>query len=183
MGSARILDLGCGNGYVASVVAALGHEVTGLDIDAKAIYIAVASHPMVRFVVGSVDDDQLPARVGKGYDCVIALEVIEHLFNPRQLFAQSVRLLRPDGCLILSTPYHGYLKNLALSVLGRWDRHFTVDWDGGHIKFFSRKTLMAMAMAGGFVVEHWFGVGRVPGIWKSMMVVARRADEDIGYRQ
>ena len=42
---------------------------------------------------------------------------------------------------MLSTPYHGYLKNLALAVSGRMDRHFTALHVGGHIKFFSIETL------------------------------------------
>ncbi len=179
----RILDLGCGNGYIASVVADLGHKVTGEDIDAKAIAVAEASHPRVKFVLASVEDDDLQARVGDGFDCVVSLEVIEHLSSPRRLFEQSRRLLQPGGWLILSTPYHGYAKNLALSVLERWDRHFTVNCDGGHIKFFSRRTLLTMAEAGGFVAEYWFGVGRVPGLWRSMMLVARRIDEGLSHRR
>lgn len=172
---ARILDLGCGNGYVASTLADLGHAITGVDVSAEAIAVARTAHPDLWFEVASVEDDDLAARIGEGFDGVVALEVIEHLYHPRRLFAQSWRLLRPAGWLVLTTPYHGYAKNLALSLLGCWDRHFAVDWEGGHIKFFSRQTLLAMAQAAGFTPEMWFGIGRLPGFWKSMMLVVRRS--------
>ncbi|MGD0444807.1 MAG: methyltransferase domain-containing protein [Edaphobacter sp.] len=54
-------------------------------------------------------------------------------------------LLKPGGIIVITTPYHGYLKNLMLAVFGKMDSHFTVLWDHGHIKFWSRRTL-AMAL-------------------------------------
>jgi SAM-dependent methyltransferase len=180
---ARILDLGCGNGYVSSRLRGLGHVVIGVDASAEAVSVAQSAHPAMCFEVASLEDDDLATRVGEGFDCVVSLEVIEHLYRPCRLFEQSRRVLRRGGWLVLSTPYHGYAKNLALSVLGRWDRHFAVDWEGGHIKFFSRRTLTAMAEAGRFVPERWIGVGRLPGLWKSMMLVATRGDEGSGHWQ
>ena len=56
------------------------------------------------------------------------------------------------GEMIISTPYHGYLKNLALAITGKFDRHFTVLWDGGHIKFWSVKTLTKLLNEFGFEV-------------------------------
>jgi 2-polyprenyl-6-hydroxyphenyl methylase/3-demethylubiquinone-9 3-methyltransferase len=48
------------------------------------------------------------------------------------------------GMGFLSTPYHGYLKNLALAVSGKMDSHFGALWYGGHVKFFSIKTLQKL---------------------------------------
>jgi len=77
--------------------------------------------------------------------------------------------------LIVSTPYHGYLKNLALAVTGKLDAHFTALWDGGHIKFFSRSTLEQMLREEGFDVQAFVGAGRWPFLWKSMLMKARLA--------
>ena len=74
---------------------------------------------------------------------------------------------------MLTTPYHGYLKNLALSVFGKWDAHFTSEWEGGHIKFWSRATLTNLLGNAGFEVFEFSGVGRVPYLWKSMILVSR----------
>lgn len=170
----KILDIGCGNGSVASRLAEEGHDVTAVDASPDGIEIARSAFPKVRFEVCSVYDDSVLAIAGDAIESIVAIEVIEHLFYPKKLFEQSYRILRPGGRLVVSTPYHGYLKNLAISLVNGWDRHFRVDWDGGHIKFFSKVTLARMARDAGFHISHFRGVGRVPGLWKSMIMVAVR---------
>jgi 2-polyprenyl-3-methyl-5-hydroxy-6-metoxy-1,4-benzoquinol methylase len=176
-GPMRILDLGCGSGYVAAELARRGHEVVGVDVSADGIRLArdtyEAELPGLRFHACSVYDDDFAERVGGAVDCVLSLEVVEHLYLPRALFAQARRLLRPGGSLVVSTPYHGYLKNLAISLAGGWDRHFGVDWDGGHVKFFSPATLRRMAAEAGFEGVRFRGIGRAPLLWKSTMMTAR----------
>ena len=172
--SLKIVDVGCGNGYVAAQVAARGHTVSAVDVSSDGIAIARASFPSVSYYEGSVYDDDLPEKIHAPVDCVISLEVVEHLFFPRKLFEQSHRLLVDGGSLIVSTPYHGFLKNLALSVTNGWDRHFGVDWDGGHIKFFSKTTLSRMVSNAGFKNIRLLPVGRFPGLWKSMIMVAQK---------
>jgi hypothetical protein len=83
-------------------------------------------------------------------------------------------MLKTGGHLLVSTPYHGYLKNLVLSLVNGWDRHFGVEWEGGHIKFFSRKTLAKMACGEGFKNPRFVCVGRIPGLWKSMIMVVEK---------
>ena len=79
----------------------------------------------------------------------------------------------PDGHVILTTPYHGYLKNLLLAVSGRLDRHWNPLHDGGHVKFFSRPSLNELLRRRGFVPTRFARVGRVPIVAKSMIVEAR----------
>ena len=112
---------------------------------------------------------------GEPFEAVVSTEVIEHLFRPRLLPTFARALLGPGGYLLVSTPYHGFLKNLALSCFNRWDAHHTPLWDGGHIKFWSRATLTRLLEENGFEVVSFYGVGRVPRLWKSMLLVARVA--------
>ena len=170
----RILDLGCGNGYVASKLADLGHNVIALDASADGIEIAMKHYSKVRFEHFSIYEDLLEKVVGSKVDCVVSLEVIEHLYYPKKLLEQSFNILKPNGFLILSTPYHGYLKSLCTSILNRWDRHFSVHWEGGHIKFFSKRALMDMARVAGFRRFGIYGVGRLPWLWKSMIMIATK---------
>ncbi len=74
----------------------------------------------------------------------------------------------------MSTPYHGYWKNLAMAVTGKLDAHFTALWDGGHIKFWSMRTLRALLEEAGFVDVEFTLVGRIKPLAKSMIAVARR---------
>ena len=81
-----------------------------------------------------------------------------------------------DGVAIVSTPYHGYLKNLSLAISGKFDAHFTALWDHGHIKFWSRRTLSILLNEAGFSEVHFRRVGRIPALAKSMIAIARRDD-------
>lgn len=170
----RILDLGCGNGFVASRLAELGHDVTGIDAATDGINIARATYPSVNFQRSSIYESEWSGVTDESFDCVVSLEVVEHLLYPKVLFEKSYRVMKSGGHFILSTPYHGYLKNLALSLVNGWDKHFDVAWDGGHIKFFSGKTIRLMAAAAGFRNIRIFGVGRLPWLWKSMIMLAEK---------
>lgn len=172
----RLFDLGCGNGSTAAALTADGWDVTGVDVSEEGLAQARAHHPELRIEKGSAYDD-LAARHGR-FPVVISLEVVEHLYAPRR-FAATVRdLLEPGGTAIVSTPFHGYWKNLALAVTGRMDRHFTALWDHGHIKFWSEATLGELLREAGFVDIAFSRVGRVPMIAKGMVARARRPAED-----
>ena len=126
------------------------------------------------FEIG-VEDDPCEITSTEGlFDAVVSTEVIEHLYSPHLLPAFSLKCLKPGGILILSSPYHGYVKNLMLSLFGKWDHHHTALWCGGHIKFWSKKTLSQLLDANGFNVESFYGVGRLPWLWKSMILVAKK---------
>lgn len=167
-----ILDVGCGNGYIASQLAAMNHNVNAIDASEDGIVIACKAHPDVRFQVHSAYDDLRDIVVE--VDLVVSSEVIEHLYQPRLFLENVFEVLRPGGYLILTTPYHGYLKNLALSLFNYWDKHHTVDREGGHIKFFSEKTLTQMLNSCGFNNIIFHNAGRLPWLWKSMVCRAQK---------
>jgi 2-polyprenyl-6-hydroxyphenyl methylase/3-demethylubiquinone-9 3-methyltransferase len=171
-GAARVFDLGCGNGQVAGLLADAGLDVTGVDTSRSGIVVAAAAYPQCRFAVASAYED-LAARFGQ-FPIVVSLEVVEHLSEPRHFARTLFDLVEPGGTVIVSTPYHGYLKNLALAVTGRMDRHFTALWDGGHIKFFSIATLRELLQEAGFTPVTFVRVGRIPPLAKSMMAIATR---------
>jgi 2-polyprenyl-3-methyl-5-hydroxy-6-metoxy-1,4-benzoquinol methylase len=171
IGAKRVLDLGCGNGALCATLTSAGYEAEGCDSSSDGIKIARQAHPTIRFLELGVYDD--PDVQLSGFDAVVSTEVVEHLFLPRMLPRFARKVLKPRGHLILSTPYHGYLKNLALSLAGHWDAHHSPLWDGGHIKFWSRQTLTKMLQEEGFDVVGFEGAGRFPYFWKSMILTAR----------
>jgi len=169
----RIVDIGCGNGSLCRELASLGYEVVGCEPSAESLQVAQLGAPASVFYRLGVDDD--PSVIGNNsFDVAIATEVIEHVVRPRNLPRFAGRLLRPGGRLIISTPYHGYLKNLILALTNRWDAHLNPFWDGGHIKFWSCKTLSQLLNESGFRIVRFIGAGRLPFLWKSMIVVAQK---------
>lgn len=171
----RVVDLGCGNGSLCAELAALGYQMVGVEYDAQGVAIAKQSYPGIPFYnFGVQDDPKLLLAQEKPFDVVVSTEVIEHLFSPHLLPQFAHAILAPGGYLVVTTPYHGYLKNLVLAVLGKWDSHLTALWHGGHIKFWSRKTLSRLLEENGFSVQNFSGVGRVPFLWKSMVLVAKK---------
>jgi 2-polyprenyl-3-methyl-5-hydroxy-6-metoxy-1,4-benzoquinol methylase len=85
-------------------------------------------------------------------DVVVSTEVVEHLYHPQRLIQNAFRLLKPSGHFIVSTPYHGYVKNVVLALSGKLDNHFTALWDGGHIKFWSHETLSELLTGKGLQI-------------------------------
>ena len=174
LSSGSAFDLGCGNGSVANWLAELGFQVSGVDPSVTGIEQANRSFPKLNLRVGSTQD-KLHETFGS-FPLVVSLEVVEHVYAPRD-YARCVRnLLQPDGYALISTPYHGYLKNLALAVSGKMDAHFTALWDHGHIKFWSIKTLSALLAEAGLKVLSVDRVGRIAPLAKSMLLVVQRVD-------
>jgi 2-polyprenyl-6-hydroxyphenyl methylase/3-demethylubiquinone-9 3-methyltransferase len=64
----------------------------------------------------------------------------------------------------VTTPFHGYYKNLALAITGKYDKHWHPLRDYGHVKFFSHKTLSALFEEQGFAVRNYVRVGRIPNV-------------------
>ena len=176
LGARRVLDIGCGNGALCRELASRGYEVAGCEPSADGVRLAQSSPPELVYHQIGVDDD--PTAVGnQSFDLAIATEVIEHLVKPRNLPRFAKQLLRPGGYLVISTPYHGYLKNLLLAVTNRWDAHLNPFWDGGHIKFWSRRTLSQLLSEAGFRVVRFIGAGRLPFLWKSTIMVAQKPEK------
>ena len=177
-GARRVIDVGAGNGALCALFKAAAPDchVAGVEYDAEGVAIARRQHPGISFHNQGVQDDpaQVLALEGERFDAVVSTEVVEHLFSPHLLPRYAGGLLRDNGLLIITTPYHGYLKNLALSLVNGWDKHHTPLWHGGHIKFWSRATLTQLLESNGFEVTRFLGVGRLPYLWKSMVLVARK---------
>jgi 2-polyprenyl-3-methyl-5-hydroxy-6-metoxy-1,4-benzoquinol methylase len=166
----RVLDVGCGNGYTVGCFLERGCSVVGVDLSEQGIAIARKTYPGARFEVLPADDHLLENLRESPFDIVVSTEVIEHLYAPRPYASGCFHALRPGGRFICTTPYHGYLKNLAIALANQFDRHASPLWDGGHIKLWSRRTLGQLLAETGFLNVQFRGAGRLPFLWMTMVM-------------
>lgn len=155
----KILDLGCGNGALVRFLLDKGYDAYGTDASEQGINIALNLNPD-RFAWQDLASDGLPDKLSS------------HHLNTIISFCKNILAKNGGGDLILSTPYHGYFKNLLIGITGKWDSHMSPLWDGGHIKMWSAKSLNSLLTENGFKVTGFAGCGRFPYLWKSMLVKA-----------
>jgi 2-polyprenyl-3-methyl-5-hydroxy-6-metoxy-1,4-benzoquinol methylase len=167
----RVLDIGCGNGALSAKIARSGFSVTGIDFTPSGIDRAKQSFPDVTFLPHDITLP-LPEGLRNQFDIVVSCEVIEHLFLPRDLFARAREALGDSGVLLISTPFHGYWKNLAIALTNGFDKHWWPLSDYGHIKFFSERTLGNMAQDCGFQRLLFQRAGRIRPLAATMIMVA-----------
>ncbi len=168
----RAFDLGCGNGATANLLKELDFAVTAIDPSPSGVDFARGAFPHILFERASAYDD-LRKNYGQ-FPLVVSLEVIEHCADVRAFARTFFDLVEEGGAGFLSTPYHGYLKNIAIAAAGYWDSHHSPLWDGGHLKFFSIDTLGILLRETGFNRISFRRVGRIPQLAKSMIAIAQK---------
>ncbi len=131
----RILDVGCGPGWVAAELRRRGHHVTGVDVVADEEIGARTD----RFFVADVERG-IPDEVGDGFDVVIAADVIEHVRNPDELLADLAGRMDPAGTIIASVPNFAHWYPRLRTVTGLFDYDQRGILDRTHVRFFTRRS-------------------------------------------
>ncbi|MBC7977120.1 MAG: 3-demethylubiquinone-9 3-O-methyltransferase [Myxococcales bacterium] len=100
--SCRVLDLGCGAGFLSNYLAMRGHDVTGIDTTPENLTVARANDASrsARYELG--DACALPYAAGS-FDVVCAMDLLEHVEDPGQLIAEASRVLAPGGMFVFHT--------------------------------------------------------------------------------
>jgi len=167
-----VLDVGCGRGEFCEFFATQGFRAEGTDLSTAAVEFARVHAPSAKFHACLVED-LLPARAGE-FDAIFSSEVIEHLFDVGTYLHAINGLLKPGGMFILTTPYHGLVKNIIIDLM-KYSSHY--DPMGQHIRFFDTKGLDYCLRMFAFQPVHWWGYGRPWPLWKSFFVVCKKVGE------
>jgi SAM-dependent methyltransferase len=133
----RVIDIGCGTGYVLSHMRAWGALTAGVEVSPDPLRLARERDPDSVYVCAP--SDRLPFGESQ-FDLAISLDVYEHLDDEMPVVEETLRLLRPGGWHLAFVPAHPWL----------WSRTDKVQ---GHYRRYSRKMLRALLKGAGFEVE------------------------------
>jgi hypothetical protein len=159
--AAIVLDLGCGRSPLAEPLAERGLVHVGCDVDREALADLAERGSETHEVSLLGSEDELAARLdavvaGRPVAAVLALDVLEHLPDPRVPLRAVRRLsLDADGGpapLVVSIPNVTHADVGAKLVLGRWDVDDTGLLDDTHLRFFGEVELGRLLAEGGWAV-------------------------------
>ncbi|WP_412851394.1 class I SAM-dependent methyltransferase [Ectothiorhodospira shaposhnikovii] len=116
----RLFELGCGNGSVANALTQLGWDVTGVDPSTEGIAQAQAAYPELKLATGSAYDD-LVGQYGQ-FPVVLSLEVVEHVYAPRDYARTVFDLLAGGARPFYPLPIMGTGRTSRWHSAERWTR-------------------------------------------------------------
>jgi 2-polyprenyl-3-methyl-5-hydroxy-6-metoxy-1,4-benzoquinol methylase len=116
----RIIDLGCGAGWLAGILGNFGPTV-GVELSPVAVEQAARKYPYVQFIQADILEWQCPE--GE-FDVVVSQEVLEHVLDQAKYLDVVRRLLKPGGHLILTTPN----ARTCRALLKEEDQHPLEEW-------------------------------------------------------
>jgi SAM-dependent methyltransferase len=156
-----VLDIGCGEGHLAEPVLARGAKWTGLEINPRCCQ--VMKERGLDCICGTLETVELP---GDSYDTVIASQVIEHTSDPKSFLMNCVRLLRPGGRVLISTP------NVTSRYRSRYDREWIHWFVPYHQVLFSPKGLARLGEQCGLELRNYWT--KTPSSWALSQLNYRR---------
>jgi ubiquinone/menaquinone biosynthesis C-methylase UbiE len=140
-----VLDAGCGEALFTAALARRAAHIRAFDPSAKQIAANCETHPGISFFV------QNPAKPiaaeSKTMDTVWCADLLSRIINPAFALKEFHRILKPNGQLLVTVPYHGFGKNLCIALFN-WNEHFAPD--SQQTRFFTEKTLTRLAKRSGF---------------------------------
>ena len=114
-----VLDIGCGAGFLSNDLAALGHRVTGLDVDEEILSVAARRDGTRSVAYRKGDALSLPFGEGS-FDVVCAMDFLEHVEEPERVIAEAARVLSPSGLFFFHTFNRNFLSWLVVIKGVEW---------------------------------------------------------------
>lgn len=165
-----VLDAGCGTGEFTEYLCELGFNAFGVDLSTSALSKARKRSLSDRYVEASLHNS-LPF-ADNSFDAIWFSEVIEHILDVHSCVAELNRLLKTNGVLIITTPYHGLIKNLLITLFN-FNNYFSPYTS--HIRFFSKETIHMSLENAGFRIVRTEYLGRFYPVNRLFYLVAEKS--------
>jgi 2-polyprenyl-3-methyl-5-hydroxy-6-metoxy-1,4-benzoquinol methylase len=150
--SARILEIGCGNGATGALALSEGRagQYTGVELFEPVA--AQAREVLSEVVTGDIETLELNWQPAT-FDVLILSEVLEHLVEPRQVVKKLARYIRPGGMVLASSPNISHWRVIRELVLGHFQLTDKGVFDRTHLRWFTPESFAAMFDDAGFKVD------------------------------
>lgn len=151
-GVKRVLDVGCGSGATgAEARKRFGlDEIIGIEYDPDVAELA--RRHLDQVFVGDIESIDLPFPAGY-FDAIICADVLEHTRDPWSVLRRLRPLLSDSGSLVISIPNIRHLSVMLKIFFDRFEYEPHGILDRGHLRFFTRHTVLDMLDSTGFVVD------------------------------
>jgi len=145
----QILDFGAGEGALSARLCDLGYEVTAADKDESSFKCKQAKFSCVDFDSADEITRFVDAHEGK-FDAVMGIEVIEHVQDQWQYVRQLIKMVKPRGLILITTPNTtSWVSRLIFFFSGRFHQFTDADVSYGHINPVSPWELMLILRESG----------------------------------
>ena len=144
-----MLDVSCGEGFLAAELLVGGNRVTGIDAlpeasrrDALSDYYSVDLNSGLETVVERLK--------GKRFDRILLLDILEHLYDPERIVAQCHALLADDGEVIVSLPNVANISVRLMLLFGKFNYSDRGIMDRTHLRWYTRRTARQLLQEAGY---------------------------------
>jgi len=170
----KIVDFGCGAGQLILKLKKInpGSHYIGLDVSQEVIKRNRKKFADHKFYLIK-DGGKLPFR-NNSIDYIISADSIEHVYNTEFTFREFARVLKPGGKGIITTPYHGFFKNLAIILTNNFDLSF--DPIAPHIRFFTKSSISKCLNKVGLKPIKYDYFGRFYPLSRGMLIIGEKAE-------
>lgn len=147
----EVLDIGCGEGFLAAEIVKQGNRVTGVDVLPEASENSVLSD----YYSADLNEglEEVVARLnGKRFDRVLLLDILEHLQRPERILEQCHQLVNANGQVIVSVPNIANISVRLMLLFGKFDYTERGILDRTHQRFFTRKTARRLLTEAGYKI-------------------------------